>query len=199
MEKQLEELEWIFEAKKMKKWLDDIHFPFAEPNDMISYLQNKDPHLFEIMVIQRSPEELPQSYVHWWCYLRKQRRNGLLEPLYPTQTKWLEINNKWNKTNLQAETKTIDKPTTNGTSIFAMFTCWLDMLYVDIVLYSDERARNKVPRLYNDGVRWQHNGSAKKSRKETIRYIIQTGEEIFRERGFQEGLQYWEKNTIKYL
>lgn len=198
MAQYLKDISFLVETKNMKKWLDDIHFPYKDPTDMLTYLKNKDSTLFQNMIIQQDNGELPQSYAHWWCYQRIQRSNS--GPSYPVQNKWLNINREWNETNAGAETKTIDNPTTSGTSIFAMFTCWLDILYVDIVLYSDENRRENVPRLYASGIQWQPQGrETPKSRRETIQYILQQSNEIFLERGFTEGYTYWQKNTKKYL
>jgi len=201
METLLDQINWIDQAKNMEKWLQDIHFPFKNPKDMIHYIENKDPSLFNHMIVQTDPGELPQSYAHWWCYMRIGRREtpAKTQPLYPTYEKWHNVNNAWNKTNLSAETKTMDNPTTNGASIFAMFTCWLDMLYIDSVLYADERTRTNIPRLYGDKILWENNGQTPKSRKETTRYILQQSNEIFYERGFKQGLAYWQKYTQKYL
>lgn len=186
---------WLEEAKKteIQTWLNDIHLPYDDPRLAVQYISNTKTQLFKkILTIN---DEMPQSYVHWWCYMRQARRQGFFS--YPIYQKWLDVLNQWNETHEDIESKTTPSKL-NYVSMFAMFTCWLDMLYLDLTLYDDEGQRPSIPRLYTNGIQWQVNEQKAKSRKETIEFIIQQSSAIFKERGWNEGLQYWLENTKKY-
>lgn len=186
---------WLGEAKKteIQTWLNDIHLPYNDPILAVRYISNTKTKLFQQMVVEH--EEMPQSYVHWWCYMRQARRQGFFS--YPIYQKWIEILNQWNETHEAVESKT-SQSKLDYVAMFAMFTCWLDMLYLDLTIYDDEGQRPSMPRLYADGIHWQGGQQQAKSRRETIEFIIQQSSMIFKERGWNEGLQYWLENTKKY-
>ena len=77
-----------------------------------------------------------------------------------------------------------------------MFKTWLDLLFIDITSFEDEGHREGVPRLYNKAViLFLENAQQKRaSRRETVKYIIQQGIDIFQERGFVKGLEWWSKD-----
>ena len=79
-----------------------------------------------------------------------------------------------------------------------MFKTWLDLLFIDITSFEDEGHREGVPRLYyikGEANIYVKNAQQKRaSRRETVKYIIQQGIDIFQERGFVKGLEWWSKD-----
>ena len=81
-----------------------------------------------------------------------------------------------------------------------MFKTWLDLLFIDITSFDDEGHREGVPRLYNkadiflENVQQKRASQKRASRRETVKYIIQQGIDIFQERGFVKGLEWWSKD-----
>lgn len=175
------------EQPPAKKWLADEDFPFDNAENMISYLKQQGDDALDLMLVDES--RIPQSFVHWWCRVRDARRDGPERPIYPCMERWLPVVSRWKQETAQP----ID--------IIATFQIWLDMLFIDISVYADEYLRPNVPRLKSGRLHWRSTSkkvSYKKSRRDTIEYIMNEGLEFFQERGWTQGQRYWEQQCKKY-
>jgi len=86
------------------------------------------------------------------------------------------------------------------TEIISDFLIWLDMLFVDISMLKDEIHHEGVPRLYGNEILFQKGDPTnRRSRRDTVKFIVHTGTEIFEERGFIEGLQWWNKQCERVI
>jgi len=176
-----------FQSPEMNNWLSDPLFPYTE-TAMLQYIEVKWPEaLVNRVVIDKS---IPQSYAHWWvkCRVRySQERKpdavyNLIEHWRPVASAWLETKSD------------------SDEDIIAMFKTWLDLLFIDMTAFDDERHRAGVPRLYPDGsvLTSKRHSSKKATRRATVLFIAQQGQAIFEERGFTEGLEWW-NNECKLI
>lgn len=156
-------------SKEMTDWLGDVDFPYTTAQAMIRYIRVQWPTLSRNMVIMDG--QLPQSYVYWWCHCRENyRQTRVATPTYQCFEKW------------------------NNPDIVSTFLTWLDLLYIDITILNDEMHREGVPRLYGEHVLFVKSDPEKRrTRRETVQYIVTQGSVIFKERGFTEGLHWWEE------
>lgn len=175
------------EEAPVKEWLDDDEFPFDTAENMISYLKYRGDDALDRMLLDDTG--VPQSFAHWWCHVRVARRDGPERPVYPCMERWLPIVSRWKQVTAQP----ID--------IIGTFKIWLDALFIDVSIYSDEHQRPNVPRLKNGRLQWRSQlkkAPLKKSRRDTIAYIMDEGYEFFHERGWAKGETYWEQQCKKY-
>jgi len=174
-----------FHTVEVDTWLKDRKLPTNSVPAMLKYInlhfQQDNP--FRIV----DNQILPQSYAHWWCYSRpitgQERRP--LRPIYPRLEHWKQIAEDHKGTN------TVD-------DIFALIYNWLDILSLDLLVMDNENWREGVPRLVGSNIVLV-NHTQLKSRKETVRYLIKEGASIFEERGWKQGLEYWNTDCKKYL
>lgn len=180
-------LKWE-DTLEITTWLADENFPYGSAESMIEYAKFKWPDKMHEWV--ESDGAMPQSYTHWWCHSRVAYiTHGTV--VYDRMDAWKEVAQVWN----MAEASDMD--------VITMFKTWLEMLYVDRLMFDDEFAREDIPRLYIvDGqsvVAWSKlDASTRQSRKQTSKYIIAQGHQLFNERGFVDGTTWWEKECIKY-
>ena len=170
-----------FDSPEMYTWLSDTQFPHTTEAEMLQYIRAKWPEaMAKRVVIDKS---IPQSYAHWWTKCRARYRTDqkpeavydLIEYWRPVASDWLEIKSD------------------SDEDIIAMFKTWLDLLFIDITAFEDEHHREGVPRVYPDGAVLfvKRSATKKATRRATVRFIVQQGQRIFEERGFEEGLQWW--------
>ena len=163
-----------FTSKEMSTWLSDIRFPYTSVEQMLQYVRLRWPDAFKQIVL--IDKQLPQSYAHWWCHCRvNYSQNKQASPQYNTIAKWEQTGKE-------------------QTTIISDILVWLDMLYIDIAMLPDEMHREGVPRLYENQILVSKGGPKQRhSRRETVVYLINAGHDIFKERGFTQGLQWWEE------
>ena len=167
-------------------WLDDIQFPYQNAKQMIAFLKRKGDPAFSNMV--QINDEMPQSFAHWWCYLREQSQQRIVgEPLYPRLEYWRPIAQQWR----QEHATSVD--------VIATFVVWMDVLLVDLVTYDDEEQRTNVPRKKDDGIVWERTTGTVATRKETLAFLMAEARTCFMERGFTEGETYWNEKCKQYL
>lgn len=178
--------DWMdtLEDEPVVTWLEDDDFPFSTSESMIQYLRRH--YKKDVGTLIVSDAIMPQSFAHWWCRVRVTRRDGRTTPDYPTLTKWLSIVYEWRGED------------TTPNDVFGTFKAWLDILFLDMTIYEDEAARHGVPRQIGDGVQWHGRRRNAKTRLETMRFIVNEGLEIFRERGWSDGYEYWNEECKKY-
>ena len=156
--------DWLHSIE-MTTWLTDTNFPYTTVEQMLKYIGLKWPNAFERVVLLDN--EMPQSYAHWGCHCRANYR----------KTK-----------------EAIPRYTQNPTDTISKYLLWLDMLVIDISILKDEIHHEGVPRLYGNEILFVKGDPTKRhSRRETVKFIVEQGSELFKERGFYEGLQWWEK------
>lgn len=170
------------------KWRSSSEFDLIDIEGQLGFISRLTPEAFERMI--GSDTSMPQSYPHWWCYLRLSRATtGEESPKYPLISKWKQLLTRHHS-------KMLKGPPTDFTVISVLKT-WLEQLYVDTLLFRDETVRWNVPRLYGDVVLC--NGAADSgSRSATVLFIQKLGVEIFKERGFKEGQEYWSEICKQY-
>lgn len=168
-------------SKETTTWLTDVDFPYTTVEHMIQYIRIKWPLAFQSIVLQDN--EMPQSYAHWWCHCRAQYRKT--KEALPKYTRLVTLEEQYGKTH---------------TEILSDFLVWLDMLFVDISMLKDEIHHEGVPRLYGNEILFQKGDPTnRRSRRDTVKFIVHTGTEIFEERGFIEGLQWWNKQCERVI
>lgn len=177
-----------FQSIEMYTWLSDTQFPTSNEEAMLQYIRAKWPEAMDKRIV--IDKSIPQSYAHWWTKCRvsySQDRKPvavyeLIEYWRPVASAWLEIKSD------------------SDEDIIAMFKTWLDLLLIDITTFDDEHHRKGVPRLYPDGsMLFVKRASSKKAtRRATVQFIIKQGQKIFEERGFTEGLEWW-NNECKMI
>jgi hypothetical protein len=172
-----------FQTPELKTWLADPQLPITSIPSMLNYIQvhfyKDDP----CRIIDDG--SLPQSYAHWWCYSRLSAMQNNMTWHYPILERWKAIAEDYKGSN-------------SNNDVFALLYNWLDMLSLDRLVLDNEEIRAGVPRLSGgrivfDSVR------ATASRQETVTYLIEQGAAIFEERGWKEGLQYWNTDCKKYI
>lgn len=170
------------------KWRSSSKFDLIEIEGQLRFISLLTPEAFERVI--GTDTSMPQSYPHWWCYARLSRAtSGEESPKYPLISKWKQLLTRHHS-------KMLRGPLTDFTVISVLKT-WLEQLYVDTVLFHDESVRWNVPRLYGDVVLC--NGKADPgSRSATVLFIQKLGVEIFKERGFKEGQEYWSEICKQY-
>lgn len=190
-------------------WLDTCYID----NDVMAWIGNDSfpESLREMLLfIKKNTSEdrmiangssLPQSFIHWWCYVRierKRRQNaGDMEeddisPLYPNIRRWKHIIHTHH--NILQNNDNADDIV--DTDVITVFITWMGQLYADIVLFNDENGRSTIPRLDGEIISL---GGSRTTRRETMQHIQQEGALIFKERGFTEGEQYWNFLCKKYI
>jgi hypothetical protein len=184
---------WLGTMEKdimVKKWLQNTEhtFPTTDLASMISYIKRHYSKDLSRMVVFE--DGIPQSFVHWWCY-------GLLSMIGSTHLDQYPVMKKC-MTNIREDHENFyvtEHLTESG--VISVFKTWLSILYTDIVLYNNETPRKNVPRLYCGKVICLARGMPM-SRRKTMKFIMDEGLEIFKERGFQEGEEYWIEICKKY-
>lgn len=169
-----------FDSPEMNTWLSDTQFPLSE-HAMLQYIRAKWPEALQRRVVL--DKSIPQSYAHWWVKCRVQyTQEQKPTPMYVLIEFWRPVASAW-----------LDTVSDSDEDILAMFRTWLDLLFVDITTFDDEHHRDGVPRLYPDGtvICKKRPGSKKATRRATVDFIVQQGRQIFEERGFTEGLAWW--------
>ena len=174
-----------FQTVELQTWLQDRNMPTTSVPHMLKYINIhfKTDNPFRIVDNRR----FPQSYAHWWCHTRPVTGHETrpLEPLYPRLGKWKQLAEDHKGTN------TVD-------AVFALIYNWLDILSLDLLIMDDEKWREGVPRLTKHGIVLDNQPQIQ-TRKQTISYLIQEGAGIFEERGWAEGLEYWNTDCTKYI
>jgi len=177
------------EESPVVEWLDDEDFPFTTTKAMIRYLKGRRSAALKRLLVQEN--DIPQSFAHWWCHTRVSRRQGSEGPMYAMIEKWLSVCAAWKN----ADTTPVD--------IIGTFKVWLDILFIDLSVYEDERQRPNVPRLYGQHIRWHHGINTvvgpKTTRLDAVEFIMAQGLVLFQERGWKEGETYWKSECNKYL
>lgn len=162
------------------EWLSDTHLPTSDPPSMLRYIRAKWNEAYQRQI--KNEGEMPQSFAHWWVHSRLSSNGTDKYPTIEHWRRWRTTSREWGN----SET---------GADIIAMFKTWLDLLFIDITSFEDEGHREGVPRLYNTADIFLENDQQKRaSRRETVKYIIQQGIDIFQERGFVKGLEWWSKD-----
>ena len=183
-------LQTIEKDTMVKKWLQNTEhtFPTTDLSSMLSHVKryyNKD---FDRMVVFEGG--IPQSFVHWWCRNLLSTIQSKQIVQYPTLERCLS--------NIRQDHKHLyDIEHLTEVGVITVLKTWLSILYTDIVLYNNENTRKNVPRLYCGKVICASKGTPM-SRKETMEFIMKSGLEIFKERGFQQGEEYWLDLCKKY-
>lgn len=177
-----------FDSLEMYTWLSDTQFPYASEDAMLQYISAKWPEALQKRI--SIDKTIPQSYAHWWVkcrmnYMQDKKPKAVYEYIEywrPAASDWLETKSD------------------SDEDIIAMMKTWLDMLFIDITTFEDERHRDGVPRLYADGtVLFKTRPKSKKAtRRVTVQFVVQQGQQIFEERGFTEGLTWW-NNECKLI
>ena len=182
-------------------WIGNIHCPMGgSKEELLLFLtQKKDPELQHFVV--ESEDDLPQSFAHWWVYMRDARRTALARhdppdnarPFYPTLAKWLPVVEGW-----------MNQVSVTHADIFGMFQAWLEILCIDMAVYDNEDQRTRVPRRLDDDIVWKDDSSEEdqpsvQSRQNTMQFIICEGLNIMQERGWTVGYHYWKESCQKYL
>ena len=172
-------------------WIGNADFPTTGISKMLRFIKKNTQDY-----IIANENSLPQSFIHWWCYVRTERkkrqnrgdnREDDIPPLYPTVLRWKNI--------IRTHHNILQNNDITDTDVITVFITWLGQLYTDIVLFSDENARTTIPRLDGDIIKL---GGSATTRRETMQFIQKTGADIFEERGFIEGKQYWNLLCTKY-
>jgi len=176
-----------FATEEMNTWLWDTEFPYTE-HAMLQYIRAKWPEALQKRIVM--DKSIPQSYAHWWVKCRvRYGSERKPEAVYDLIEYWRPVASAW-----------LDIDSDSDEDILAMFHTWLDMLFIDITTFDDEHHREGVPRLYPDG-RIRHvktPNSKKATRRATVHFIVAQGQAIFQERGFTEGLEWW-NNECKFF
>jgi hypothetical protein len=155
--------DWLT-SEEMVTWLADTNFPYTTVDQMLKYIRGQWPNAFKRVVL--IGDDMPQSYAHWWCHCRANYR----------KTK-------------EAVPKYINEPTER----ISNYLMWLDMLTIDISILQDEIHHEGVPRLYGNEILFNKGDPRKRhSRRDTVKFIVDKGKQVFEERGFYKGLQWWE-------
>lgn len=180
---------WLdtLEDEDVIQWRSNVDFPNSL-KDMIYFIETHFPATFKRMVGE--PSGMPQSFPHWWCYMRISRQKRQDFPYYPVLERWKKIIG-------QHHTKLL-KGDVTALSVITVFITWLDQLMSDQILFQDEKVRWFVPRKYGNLILCNHYDQKPASRRETVDFIKGEGLRIFKERGFKEGASYWLELSKKY-
>ena len=184
---------WLGTMEKdimVKKWLQNTEhtFPTTDLASMISYIKRHYSKDLSRMVVFEGG--IPQSFAHWWCH-------GLLSMIGSTHLDHYPVMKKC-MANIREDHEhfyVTEHLTESG--VISVLKTWLSILYTDIVLYTNETPRKNVPRLYCGKVICLARGMPM-SRRKTMKFIMDEGLEIFKERGFQDGEEYWIELCKKY-
>ena len=184
--------DWI-NADETYEWLSDTHLPTSDPPSMLRYIRAKWNDAFQRQLVEKDGE-MPQSFAHWWVHSRLSEGEPFKYPTIEHWRQWLIKSQAWRNSGTGADMRNSG----TGADIIAMFKTWLDLLFIDITSFEDEGHREGVPRLYyikGEAHIYVKNAQQKRaSRRETVKYIIQQGIDIFQERGFVKGLEWWSKD-----
>lgn len=186
---------WLTEEETFE-WLSESDMPKRNVQHMLQYIRAKWPIAFQKRVLLDG--QMPQSFAHWWVHSR------VAEPepcLYAFIEYWRPIAYAW-----KGSTDTHSPPrdgvetyVATDEDIIAMFKTWLDLLFIDITSFEDELHTEGVPRLYDDGkVYYAKSKPRRATKRATVTYIVNQGMIIFEERGFTEGLEWW-NNECKLI
>jgi len=160
---------------------------------MLRYIRAKWNDAFQRQLVEKDGE-MPQSFAHWWVHSRLSEGEPFKYPTIEHWRQWLIKSQAWRNSGTGADMRNSG----TGADIIAMFKTWLDLLFIDITSFEDEGHREGVPRLYyikGEAHIYVKNAQQKRaSRRETVKYIIQQGIDIFQERGFVKGLEWWSKD-----
>lgn len=169
-----------FETPEVQTWLRDRQLPTTSVPNMLKYIRIhfKGDNPFRIV----DNGVFPQSYAHWWCKYRP--RTGS-QPCYPILEKWQAMAEDYKGLDTVA-------------AVFALMYNWLDILSLDLLIIDNEQQREGVPRL-SEGAIVFDSSEPVNSRQETIKYLIKEGASIFSERGWNQGLEYWNTDCRKYI
>ena len=176
-------LETMEKDDMVKKWLQNTEhtFPTTDLRSMISYIKrhyNKD---FDRIVV--FGDGIPQSFAHWWCRCLLSTIHSTKIDQYPILERCL--------TNIREDHEHFcDTEHLSEVGVISVLKTWLSILYTDIILYNNETPRKNIPRLYCGKVICLSKGTPM-SRRKTMSFIMDQGLEIFKERGFKEGEEYW--------
>lgn len=190
---------WLTEEETFE-WLSEPDMPKRDKQRMLQYIRAKWPESFQKKVLLDG--QMPQSFAHWWVYSR------VAEPApikYVVIESWRPVAYSWQGTDAsptppqspRGETKRPDRyNAASDEDIIGMFKTWLDLLFVDITSIEDEYHTEGVPRLYDDGkIHYvKVSGARRATKRSTVDYIVKQGASIFEERGFAEGLEWWNKD-----
>ena len=216
--------EIVSEQQPCVQWLEDENLPYDSPENTVLYFKRiNEPNL---KLIVEKKDTLPQSFVHWWCYSRHLYLNDLDEdiPMYPSIRKWIPIIHLWLNKDRVSE---IDIFGTFKIWLDILFVDMTvrekdesirskvprliqNMNLEDFNNMTEHRHEQEMVQFMfqnNDGyiMGWNMDVTQLgshieiKSRQETLKYIIQEGLNIFNERGWKEGTEYWNNETKKYL
>ena len=177
-----------------QQWMSNPSFPYDSVVDMIAYMR-KTPNMkwaLNMMVVdENGGTTMPQSYAHWWCHSRK---------VFPK--KWISKYATIEKWSPSCILFFPDKIIINDSDVIAMLKTWIDMIRLDIRLYNDEGYRKGMPRLTKDQtiemVEEARDVDDGPTRMDTLAFIIEECTSIFSERGWLQGMAYWQEyvNTI---
>ena len=193
------------------RWLYWPQLCEMSPARMISFLKSVEETavIASNIIVSFGENKIPQSYLHWWCHTYFLIINDSKQDIYPVLGKTLKYNyiSEWNKLERQEPETKQDDTSDSEIELIAIFELWLEILFLDITLYNDEKRRKKVPRLRKDNeqIVW-HNNAGKPyeysreyaTRLETLKFILRLGSKIFSERGYVEGVQYWDEICKKF-
>jgi len=177
----IEDQHWL-DTPEVGEWLRHRDFPYDTVPNMLMYIR----HRFGTTTLEQLVETnnaFPQSYAHWWCNCRMNQLQQT-ETNYPTLQKWTELAHQ------QTGSRAVEH-------VFALLYNWLDTLTLDRLLFSDELYREQVPRL-SQGQIVLEQVAGMESRKSTTDYLVEQGREIFQERGWTVGENFWVANCQKY-
>ncbi len=203
------------------RWLYWPELCEMSPARMISFLKNKEETAFiaSKIIVSFGDDKIPQSYLHWWCHTYFLIINGFNQGVYPVLGEALKYNyiSHWNQlerqeTSAEANVESKypsesyhDESADSEIELIAILELWLEILFLDISLRDDEEMRKKVPRLKKNGdqIVWHDRPDPKPPRKyatrlETLKFILRLGSKIFSERGYVEGVQYWDEICKKF-
>jgi len=184
----------------VQAWTASPHFPDTLPQ-MLQFIHTHHSKATDRML----DSSLPQSFVHWWCNVRTTRRSVVkdtldgteenppqweidIPPRYPNLLRWHRIIAEHHQSLIPTEL--------SDTDVITVFITWMGQLQTDIVLFDNEEGRATLPRLQEDTIKC---GGSHTTRRQTIDYIKKEGALIFKERGFKEGVQYWNTLCTKYI
>lgn len=174
---------WL-STPEIDKWLRHRDFPYDTVPHMLMYIR----HHFGQATLEQLVETdngFPQSYAHWWCNCRMRQ---LLPPetqsTYPALRKWSTL------ALAHSGSGTVE-------AVFALLYNWLDTLSLDRLLFSDEQHRDQVPRLSQGQIVLEKVVNME-TRKSTVDYLVEQGRDIFQERGWTVGENFWVEHCQKY-
>jgi hypothetical protein len=216
--------ESVSEQQPCTRWLEDENVPYDSPENAVLYFKKINEPNLKLIVEQK--DYLPQSFIHWWCYNRHVYLNDLDEelPLYPSIRKWLPIIHLWLNKDDVSEVDIFGTFKIWLDILFVDITVrekdenirnkvprlMENMNMDDFNTLTGNRYNNDLVQFMfenNDGyiIGWNFNTNQVRpnikiqSRYTTMKYIINEGQRIFKERGWKEGIEYWKKETKKYL